>query len=237
MLISRKPQTRPQTNNTPKLTKRLSLAAEYVRAGKTVADVGCDHGKLSAFLLQSKKTPFVYATDIREKPLKKAEELMSELGLEEKCCCLLTDGLNGVPGDKVDDIVMAGIGADVIAHIISEAPWLRDKDKHLVLVPASKRERLRKFLASEGFETVREEAVLDHGHSYSVMSVYYTGNKRELTVREAWLGKIDTATPDGKAYLSGITGRMNGILDAVKDTDNTTRLEAERFLEETDDLR
>lgn len=231
MLISGK----PKTDQAPKLTKRLALAAEYVRSGRNAADVGCDHGKLSAFLLQSGKTPFVYATDIREKPLQKAEELMSELGLEGRYRCLLTDGLAGVPADGTDDIVMAGIGADVIAHIISDAPWLYDSGKHLVLVPASKRERLRRFLASEGFETEKEEAVLDHGHCYSVMSVYYTGNRRELSVREAWLGKIDTETPDGKIYLSGIRERMNSIISAVADAENETRKEAERFLEETDD--
>ena len=226
---------KPQKTKAPGLTKRLALAAEYVRAGTTVADVGCDHGKLSAFLLKSEKTPFVYATDIREKPLQKTEKLLSELGLEGRYCCLKTDGLNGVPAGAAQDIVMAGIGADVTAHIISEAEWLCDEDIHLVLVPASKRERLRRFLAAEGFETEREEAVVDHDHCYTVMSIYYTGNKREISVKEAWLGKIDTSTPDGKEYLAQIIRRMNDVIEAVNDADNEHRIEAETFLEELND--
>ena len=224
-----------KTNNAPKLTKRLALAAEYVRPGKAVADVGCDHGKLSAFLLQSKKTPFVYATDIRKKPLQKAEKMLSDLGYDGQYSCINTDGLNGIKAEEVDDVVMAGIGADVTAHIISDARWLYDHDKHLVLVPASKRERLRRFLAAEGFETDREEAVFDHGHCYNVMSVYYTGNCRELSVKEAWLGKIDVCTDDGKEYLSQICARMNNVINAVSDPENAHRIEAERFLEELDD--
>ena len=130
---------------------------------------------------------------------------------------------------------MAGIGADVTAHLISEAEWLCDEDIHLVLVPASKRERLRRFLAAEGFETEREEAVVDHDHCYTVMSIYYTGNKREISVKEAWLGKIDTSTPDGKEYLAQIIRRMNDVIEAVNDADNEHRIEAETFLEELND--
>ena len=224
-----------KTNKEPKLTKRLLLAAEYVRNGKKVADVGCDHGKLSAFLLLSEKTPFVYATDIREKPLQKTEKLLSELCLDGKYCCMKTDGLSGIPAGAVDDIVMAGIGADVISHIISEAEWIKNNNIHLVLVPASKRERLRRFIASEGFEIEREEAVTDHGHSYAVMSVYYTGKKRELSVKEAWLGKIDTETADGKIYLAQIKDRMKNVIEAVEDINNEHRREAVRFMEELDD--
>ena len=226
---------KPQQTKAPRLTKRLALAAEYVRTGKNVADVGCDHGKLSAFLLKSEKTPFVYATDIREKPLQKTEKLLSELGLEGRYCCLKTDGLNGIPASAAEDIVMAGIGADVTAHIISEAEWLYNEKIHLVLVPASKRERLRRFLAAEGFETEHEEAVFDHGHCYAVMSVFYTGNKRGISVKEAWLGKIDTSTSDGKEYLSQTVRRMKDIIEAVSDISNEHRIEAETFLEELND--
>ena len=233
MLTSEKPQKNRPDNLT--LSKRLSLAAGLVRQGRRVADVGCDHGKLSAFLLQSKKTPFVYATDIRPLPLEKAKELLNECGLEDKSCCLLTDGLNGVPGDQVDDVVIAGIGADVTNHVISEAGWLYQEDKHLVLVPASKRERVRRFLAAEGFETDREIAVVDAGHCYSVMSVYYTGHKRELSVAEAWIGKIDVTTEDGKTYLKQVRKRMEEVLAAVSDENNEHRIEAQRFMEEIDD--
>ena len=224
-----------QKNDPKRLTRRLLSAANLVREGRIVADVGCDHGKLSAFLLQSEKTPFVYATDIRPLPLEKARKLLAEQGLEDKCCCLLTDGLDGVPGDQVEDVVIAGIGADVTMHIISHTPWLYQRDKHLVLVPASKRERVRRFLASQGFDTEQEEAVRDGKHCYSVISAYYTGTVKKLSVREAWLGKIDITTPDGEEYLRLVRERMNEILTAVLDPDNEHRIEAERFMEETDD--
>ena len=215
------------------LSKRLRTAADMVREGAVVADVGCDHGKMSAFLLLSgKKTPFVYATDIRPMPLEKARKLFDRLGLSSQSCCLLTDGLVGVPGERVDDVVIAGLGADVTASVIKRAEWLYDPGKRLILVPASKKERLREFLADEGFETIEEKAVLDHGHFYAVIHARYNGEKRKISLREKWLGSIDTGTEEGKGYLNVIKKQMERIVDAVEDPANENRIEAVRFLEE-----
>ena len=219
------------------MSKRLAAAADFVREGKTAADVACDHGKLSAFLLGSGKTPFIYATDIKKQPLKKAEELLASLGMESRSRCLLTDGLHGVPGNEVDDVIMAGIGGDLTARIISEAPWLKDSRKHLVLVPASKHERLRTYLAENGFLVKAERAVFEAGHVYTVMSVSYDGAKRQLGVTERWLGKIDAGSPDGKRYYDEVCRRMNTVCCAVKDENNERLLEARAFLKENSDDR
>lgn len=221
----------------PGLSRRLQMAAELVRQGAVTADVGCDHGKLSAYLLESGRSPYVFATDIRPMPLKSARELLGSLGLEERSTCLLTDGLSGVPEDKVQDIVIAGIGADVTAGIISAADWLRDPDKHLILVPASKHERLRRFLASEGFAVCSEQAVSDRGHMYTCISACWNGERRELDLLHAWLGDIDVKTPDGLKYLEAVRSRMERILCEVNDRDNASYIEAEDFLRLTEEMR
>ena len=41
------------TSKPPRLDARLSAAFAYVRPGHTAADIGCDHGKLSAALAGS----------------------------------------------------------------------------------------------------------------------------------------------------------------------------------------
>ncbi|MEG1641196.1 MAG: SAM-dependent methyltransferase, partial [Ruthenibacterium sp.] len=40
----------PLHNKLPQLDARLAAAAAYVRRGCRVADIGCDHGKLSVYL-------------------------------------------------------------------------------------------------------------------------------------------------------------------------------------------
>lgn len=52
---------------------------------------------------------------------------------------------------------------------------------------------------------------------------------------EAWIGKIDVTTEDGKTYLKQVRKRMEEILAAVSDENNEHRIEAQRFMEEIDD--
>ena len=51
---------------------RLLTAAGLVCNGKTVCDVGCDHGYLSIYLLQNNLASTIYAGDINEGPLNAA---------------------------------------------------------------------------------------------------------------------------------------------------------------------
>ena len=62
--------TLPSSNPAPpRLDARLQAAADFVRPGSTAADIGCDHGKLSAWLAGSGRCPLVFACDLREGPL------------------------------------------------------------------------------------------------------------------------------------------------------------------------
>ena len=49
----------------PTLDARLTAAAELVRPGQPVADIGCDHGKLTAVLAASGKYPKVIGAEAR----------------------------------------------------------------------------------------------------------------------------------------------------------------------------
>jgi len=213
----------------PVLSKRLRTAAYLVREGAAVADVGCDHGKLSAFLLDSGRASFVYATDIREQPLEKAAALLSCGKYEGKYECVLTDGLMTLPGERIDDVVIAGVGDDVTEKIIEDAPWLRDPGKRLILVPASRHEMVREFLARRGFSVLSETAVYDRKHNYTVIHAVFSGEVVQLGVRRKWLGDIDTLSGDGELYLKAIAHRMQAIIRSVPDPGNPARAEAEAF--------
>ena len=60
------------TCNAPRLDARLAAAYDFVRPGHAAADIGCDHGKLSAALAGSGRCPLVLACDLRPGPLEKA---------------------------------------------------------------------------------------------------------------------------------------------------------------------
>ena len=215
----------------PVLSRRLRTAAAYVRDHSVAADVGCDHGKLSAFLLKSGRADYVYATDIKEQPLEKAAALLSSGEFEGRYECVLTDGLKGLPGERITDVIISGLGDDVIEHVIIEAPWLKNSEKQMILVPSSRHEKVRSFLKREGFQIKGETAVFERKHCYTVINAVYSGVAGETGILERWLGLIDINTEDGQKYFNNIVKRLSAIVAAVEDIDNPSRKEAAEFLE------
>ena len=65
------------------LSRRLQAVADLVTPGSRLADVGCDHGYLSIYLVQSKKVPHSIAMDVNRGPLLRAQEHICQYGLEE----------------------------------------------------------------------------------------------------------------------------------------------------------
>ena len=212
-----------------KISRRLSAAAAFVRPGRIAADIGCDHGKLAAELLLSGRCPRVIATDIREKPLQGAKDLIRSLKLEDRTDFYLTDGLIGVPEDAASDIVIAGMGADMILRIAEGAPWLKREGIRLVLVPATKHGLLRRYLAANGFAVTGETAVYEAGHPYAVICADYTGKAREIGFREEMLGSIRPDSPDGLAYWERVLAACDKVTAGQEAAAVPDRSKSERY--------
>ena len=101
----------------PKLDARLAAIASWVREGVGCADIGTDHGYLITWLAASGKIPHGFACDINQKPLQKAAFSLSEYGVSERVKLVLCDGLSGLQAGDVQDIVIAGMGGDLIWQI------------------------------------------------------------------------------------------------------------------------
>ena len=112
------------TCNAPRLDARLAAAYDFVRPGHAAADIGCDHGKLSAALAGSGRCPLVLACDLRPGPLEKARVTCAPYG--DKVQCRLGSGLSVLEPGEVDDIIIAGMGAETIIEILEAAPWVFD---------------------------------------------------------------------------------------------------------------
>ena len=108
----------------PTLDARLTAAAELVLLGKPVADIGCDHGKLTAVLAASGKYPRVIGADLRPGPLAKAEQTLEHAGCKDRVELRLGDGLSVLSAGEVGTIVLAGVSAQTTWEIIEQAPWV-----------------------------------------------------------------------------------------------------------------
>ena len=132
---------------------------DRVRPGRPAVDVGADHGYLISYLAAKGIVPRGIACDINPQPLEKSRETVRRCGLEGKVRCVLTDGLSGIGPQDAQEVIIAGMGGDLIADIIRRADWLKSPQFHLVLQPMTKPEHLRRFLAREGYAILLEQAV------------------------------------------------------------------------------
>ncbi len=172
-----------------KLDSRLAACAGYLQQGKVVADVGCDHGKLTAYLAQNGFR--VIGTDINAKPLEKARQTCRAAGCTEQVSLRLGDGLEMLAPMEAEQIVIAGVSAETILHILDSASWVFAKGIRLVLCPATKLPLLRKELCRRGFALVDETPVLAAGRCYCVLCAEYTGQKFEPDGEFCLIGKTE----------------------------------------------
>lgn len=168
------------------LDPRLAACAELVRLDKRIADIGTDHGLLPCKLYQQGARGLV-ASDVREGPLSAAKATISLYGIPPgKITTLLSDGLEKVP--PVDDIVIAGMGGELIAEIIEKCPFLQ-KGLHFILQPMTRDYFLRRKIYSLGLEIIREKTAVAKGKTYTVILAEYTGEKKEIDDVFAFMGK------------------------------------------------
>ena len=154
------------------ISKRLQCVAALVPEGARVADIGCDHGYLSLYLLQTGRAAFVHACDLREKPLENARENAARFGISKGLCLSCADGLLAVDPAGVDTIVCAGMGGDLIVEILSACPWLHKKNYTLILQPQSAGQELRRWLGEHGFAIACEQLVQDGKFLYTVLRAH-----------------------------------------------------------------
>ncbi len=198
---------------------RLKTAADFVREGSRVADIGTDHAYLPAYLVISGRVVSAIACDIGEGPLENAKKTVDELRLTDKIELRLCNGLDKVFASEVDDVIICGMGGELISQIVGGAPWLKSADKHLVLQPMSAVDDLRLYLARNGFKIHNEKLVKDSGRLYVVFSVYYDGVPFEPTADYLYVGDITVSDEFGEEYLTTHCKRIVKHADMLLNTD------------------
>ena len=201
----------------PTLDARLSAAAELVRPGEPVADIGCDHGKLTAVLAASGKYPKVIGADLRPGPLAKAEQTLEYAGCKDRAELRLGDGLSVLSPGEVSTIVLAGVSAQTTWEIIEKAPWVSAPGgPRLVMVPATRHSDLRRWLWEHGFAFVADRPVQAAGRWYAVMAAEYTGEVKTPTFQECLFG-LTGQWPEGEGYAAWQKAKLPRLRLGVPD--------------------
>lgn len=211
------------------LDGRLSAAAEFVRENSVVADIGTDHAFLPISLILSGKTRFAVASDVNRGPLERARAGAEKFGVTDRMHFALSDGLDGFDAEKygVTDIVICGMGGELIEKIVRASDYTKKSGVRLVLQPMTFAPELRFFLISNGYNILNEKLCTAAGRIYTVISAEYDGIKREYTESELLLGKKnienrDKLLPEYAEKLKNkleiqINGKTRGGIDCEKE--------------------
>ncbi len=211
-----------------KLDPRLSLAASFVKDGGVAADIGTDHAYIPIYLITEGICKKAIASDINEGPLMRAKANSADYGVENSIYFALTDGLDGLPLEEmsVTDIIICGMGGELIARIINDSEYAKKADVNLILQPMSSIEELRYYLAGNGFRISDEGICTSQGKIYQCINCTYDGIKRSITPAEAALGKINIekgcSNPHFLQLLKKITERTTHIIKGKENGGNDT---------------
>ena len=224
------------------LGSRLAALAAFAANAKKPVDVGTDHGYLPVWLLENAAASEAIATDIHEKPLKKAVDCARDHGLADRMTFQLTDGLKGVDLDGVDAIVIAGMGGETIQSILAQVPDLPARGIRLILQPMTKIEPLIRWLYGAGFHIEDERLAKETGTLYRILSV--AGGAAEapegtaLLAGEALFQNQDPLLGEYLAHLCGqLRRKRDGLLRAASEETRAQAAETEALLKELEEKR
>jgi len=181
------------------LQPRLHAISSLVPDGAKLVDVGTDHGFIPVRLLLDDRIRTAIASDIGAAPLDHARRTAEQFGVTERMDFRLCDGLCGISEDEVDTVVIAGMGGDNIAAILSAAPWTRNGTL-LLLQPMSKAEVLRRYLPENGYRVIAEQLVADKGVIYPILTVR-GGEMPPASDPQTWGGFLLQSDPLRNRYL------------------------------------
>ena len=143
--------------------------AHQVASHGVTADIGCDHGFTSIYLIEQGLADHVIAMDINEGPLERAREHVTESGLTEQIELRLSDGAKKLTPGEADTLLISGMGGALICKILEDSPEVVERAQELVLSPQSEWSVVRHYLHEHGFMIAGEAMVLDQGKYYLIL--------------------------------------------------------------------
>jgi dinuclear metal center YbgI/SA1388 family protein len=223
------------------LPNRLSLVGSMVERGAVVADIGTDHAYLPVWLVQQGICPKAFACDVKEGPLEKGRQNIAFNHLGDKITTRLSDGINGIKQGEADTFVIAGMGADVIIHILSQCAYSKSSDYTFIIQPMSRYYVLIKWLYENGFDIVLHKCTAEGRRHYTVMKVVYSGRVKPFEDVDTYLGAMDLQDSSCIAFLKTEVHRAEkraiGNPDLKKTIDALKQLIKERKMTTEDILK
>ena len=197
-----------------KLSNRLEMVVSMVASSRAAADIGTDHGHVPIELVRRGIVDRAYAMDVRKGPLSKAQENVAAAGLKDKIETRLSDGLQKLSAGEAETVIIAGMGGELVIHILEDGRHMWDTVDQWILSPHSEQHKVREWLWNHGFPIVKEDMIFEEGKFYTIMDVRKAGTLSAAEMDNAELEK-------DFRYSSYLRENKNPVfLDYLKDEES-----------------
>ena len=165
---------------------RINKLIKYLSPCRIFADIGCDHGYCTQYMLKNGLCEKAIITDISQKSLHKAEMLLDPYIKSGKCIPVCCSGLEKVE-KSADLVLIAGMGGEEIISIFKSAFI----PEHFVLQPMRNVREVREYLIGQGAEITRDDVFESGGKYYFVICGKSSGKKNTYTPARLQFGNGD----------------------------------------------
>jgi len=204
------------------ITNRIKLIASFVNSD-VVAEVGADHGYITKYLFDTNKIEFAALTDISDKSLQKARDNFKNCKYSNQVCFAVGDGLqaltqinDSVKNNKIEQIIIAGMGAKEIISILKQ----NKSYQNFVLQPQKNVVDLRKFLIQNNYRIKKDVMVKDGKIFYNVLQVVKNKFKtQKLTKRQLMFGLSNIKSPN-KDFCEYLNFKINQYSQILKNSNS-----------------
>jgi len=153
------------------LNHRLKTVCALIENAPVIADIGCDHGKVSEYIVKNQLAQCLIVNDVSAPSLAKAKKLLEKYDadgsgnapkLEYRCC----DGaqLSALFPKPIHTVVIAGFGGRELLKIVEAL-----KPETAVLEPQTAAKELRQGLYALGYIVDADVCVYDKRKFYDVL--------------------------------------------------------------------
>ena len=190
------------------LSPRLEAVVDLCPKAKVIADIGCDHGLVTAELVLQDKSEEVIAIEKSAQCLNKAVFLADTINILQFVSFRQGDGFEPTTKhDKIKAAIIAGMGGDEIIKILENKP---KKLYDFVLQPMKDASKLREYLVLHGFKILVDKLVKEENRFYDVIRV--TKGKDKLSELELIFGKTNF-TDNYEVFYDYLLTRQKQLAD------------------------
>lgn len=200
-----------------KLSGRMMAIVRMVSSGQSaiknknrvIADIGCDHGFVSIYMIQNNIADHVIAMDVAEGPLNTAKANVLEAGVSDQIELRLSNGFDGISQGETDTAIIAGMGGHLIIDILENGLDKLEDGYELVLSPQSDIRLFRETLRKDGILITDEDMIYDEGKFYNIIKAVVNKNCPEALAPS---GQSDEMTSIYDTYGEILINKKSPVL-------------------------